>query len=155
MESEKKLCQNCRSSFVVESADFTFYEKIKVPPPTWCPECRSIRRMLPWNQSNLFRKKEARTGNVLFSTYPEQAPLQIYERDYWWSDAWDPTIYGKDVDFSRPFFEQLKELSFEVPWPNKAVRGMVNSDYSNQNSYLKNCYLCFNGGNSEDCLYSV
>jgi hypothetical protein len=31
-------CQNCRKQFTIESDDFAFYEKIKVPPPTWCLE---------------------------------------------------------------------------------------------------------------------
>ncbi len=44
--SENKICQNCQKDFKIESEDFNFYEKIKVPTPTWCPECRMIRRFL-------------------------------------------------------------------------------------------------------------
>ncbi|MDI6602741.1 MAG: hypothetical protein QME57_01295 [Patescibacteria group bacterium] len=40
MNQEKCTCQNCKKEFVIEPEDFAFYEKIKVPPPTWCPECR-------------------------------------------------------------------------------------------------------------------
>lgn len=32
---------------------------------------------------------------------------------------------------------------------------MENSDYSDNCSGLKNCYLCFNTGDSEDSLYSI
>ena len=42
---EIKNCQNCKSDFAIESEDFSFYEKIQVPPPTFCPECRLIRRL--------------------------------------------------------------------------------------------------------------
>ena len=153
MNAETKICQNCRQNFVVEPEDFDFYKKMGVPPPTFCPKCRAIRRMIFLNYSNLYRKKDAKTGEVIFSTYPEDSFVKIYERDYWWSDAWDPMEYGKEIDFSRPFLEQVSELSREVPWANKSVRGMVNSDYCNQASYLKNCYLCINVGNSENCLY--
>ena len=114
-----------------------------------------MRRLIFWNMSQLYRKKDSRTGEVLFSTYPEEAAIQIYEKDYWWQDAWDPMQYGRDLDFSRPFLKQLNELNFAVPWPNKSVRGMVESDYCNQASYLKNCYLCFNGNHGENSLYSV
>ncbi|HJZ10701.1 MAG TPA: hypothetical protein VJ521_01030, partial [Acidobacteriota bacterium] len=155
MNIETKICQNCEQSFVIEPEDFTFYEKIKVPPPTWCPECRAIRRMVFWNQSNLYRKKDSRTGEEIFSTYPARADVKIYDHDYWWSDAWDPMEFGMAIDFSRPFLEQLKELNAKVPLPSRSVRGMVNSDYSNQASYLKDCYPCFNGGNAENCLYCV
>src|SRR3989344_6495278 len=155
MNIETKICQNCEQSFVIEPEDFTFYEKIKVPPPTWCPECRAIRRMVFWNQSNLYRKKDSRTGEEIFSTYPARADVKIYDHDYWWSDAWDPMEFGMAIDFSRPFLEQLKELNAKVPLPSRSVRGMVNSDYSNQASCVKDCYPCFNGGNAENCLYCV
>ena len=42
---EKRTCQNCKKDFTIKSEDFSFYEKIKVPAPTWCPECRMIRRI--------------------------------------------------------------------------------------------------------------
>ncbi len=150
---ETKICQNCKHEFVIEPDDFAFYEKIKVPAPTFCPECRAIRRLIFWNQNNLYKKTEAREGKKVFSTYPEEANVKIYDHDYWWSDKWDPMDFGMEIDFSRPFLEQLKELNDSVPLPNRSIRGFVNSDYCNQASYLKNCYLCFNGNNNENCQY--
>jgi hypothetical protein len=35
------ICQNCKKDFTIELDDFRFYEKIKVPPPTFCPEYRA------------------------------------------------------------------------------------------------------------------
>ena len=35
MNQETKTCQNCKAQFIIEPDDFTFYEKINVPPPTW------------------------------------------------------------------------------------------------------------------------
>jgi hypothetical protein len=32
---ETKICQNCKKNFIIEPDDFGFYEKIKVPPPTF------------------------------------------------------------------------------------------------------------------------
>jgi hypothetical protein len=55
MKTETKTCQNCKKDFTIESEDFNFYEKIKVPPPTFCPECRIIRRMLWRNFRSLFK----------------------------------------------------------------------------------------------------
>jgi len=132
-----------------------FYERMKVPPPTWCPECRAIRRYAFWNERHLFRKTDARSGKQIFSTFPQSSPVKIYEHDYWWSDKWDPMEYGRDYDFSRPFFEQFHELALAVPWPSRSIKNLVRSDYSNQATDLKNCYLCFNGNTSEDCLYGV
>lgn len=39
-QAEKRICQNRKNSFEIEAQDFAFYEKIKVPAPTWCPDCR-------------------------------------------------------------------------------------------------------------------
>jgi len=57
MESEIKNCQNCKKDFTIESDDFGFYEKIKVPPPTFCPECRLIRRLSFRNERALYKRK--------------------------------------------------------------------------------------------------
>jgi len=46
MQSETKLCQNCKQSFNIESDDFSFYEKMEVLPPESCPECRQEQRAL-------------------------------------------------------------------------------------------------------------
>ena len=42
MKSETRNCQNCKKDFIIEPDDFSFYEKIKVPAPTFCPECRMV-----------------------------------------------------------------------------------------------------------------
>ncbi|NVN97437.1 hypothetical protein HXX01_04405, partial [Candidatus Nomurabacteria bacterium] len=55
MKSETKVCQNCKLDFTIEPDDFLFYEKIKVPAPTWCPDCRMIRKMVWRNERTLYR----------------------------------------------------------------------------------------------------
>ncbi|MEZ6209424.1 MAG: hypothetical protein R3B64_02530 [Candidatus Paceibacterota bacterium] len=152
---ENKICQNCKKEFTIESDDFNFYEKIKVPPPTFCPECRMIRRMVWRNEHNLFKKKDIRTGDLVFSSFHEESEVKIYSNDYWWSDKWDSCDYGFDYDFSKPFFEQLHRLFKEVPLPARVNLRDVNSPYSNNASDLKNCYLCFNCITGEDCLYGI
>lgn len=154
MKQEARICQNCQKSFEIYEADFAFYEKIKVPPPTWCPDCRMIRRMAFWNERNFFKRKDE-NGKIFLSSFPPEAPLKLVDKDVWWSDEFDATKYGRDYDFSRPFFDQLRELMLEVPAPVRSVRNMVNSDYSNNANNLKNCYMCFNSSYNEDCLYGV
>jgi hypothetical protein len=153
MNSETRNCQNCKQAFAIEPDDFAFYEKIKVPPPTWCPECRMIRRFAFRNETHLFRRKDAHDGKEIFSSFPAAAPVVAYETDYWFSDGWDPMGYGKDPDFSRPFLEQFRDLMQAVPLYAKSVQEMVNSDYCDQAGWLKNCYLCFNAGELENSAY--
>lgn len=46
MNQETKTCQNCKQNFIIEPEDFLFYEKIKVPPPTFFPECLTKREKI-------------------------------------------------------------------------------------------------------------
>lgn len=155
MGSETKTCQNCKQQFTIDPEDFDFYKKMSVPPPTFCPECRMKRRFAWRNEHNLYRRKDDASGKDIFAGFPPDTPLKIYEKEYWISDSWDPLAYGKDYDFSRPFFEQFKELMYAVPWPSRSVTRIVNSDYCDQAGDIKNCYLCFNLDRSEDSSYIV
>ncbi len=155
MQAETKHCQNCKQNFTLESDDFLFYEKINVPPPTFCPDCRAQRRMNWRNEHNLFKKKDEATGEMIFSVYHPDSPIKIYNNEYYLSDAWDAMDYGREYDFSRSFFEQFNELMLAVPAKSRNISRDINSDYSNNAGDLKNCYLCFNVNNAEDCAYGV
>src|SRR3989339_1645036 len=61
----------------------------------------------------------------------------------------------KNYDFSNAFFEQIKELYNSVPWGIMWSMDMVNCEYSGGVSFSKNCYMCFDSGYDEDCMYNV
>ena len=155
MNSEIKSCQSCKKDFVIEPDDFAFYEKMKVPAPTWCPTCRARRRLALRDFRVLYKRKSDWSGETIFSIFSQSSPNKVYDRDVWWSDQWDPMQYGQEYNFSRPFFEQLRELFLKVPQPSQTVWNMVNSDYSSGSSNLKNCYLAFVCTTCEDCMYSA
>ena len=115
MNSETRSCQNCKQDFIIEAEDFSFYEKIKVPPPTWCPECRFQRRLLWRNERNLYHRQCELCNRNFITMYSADKPFSVYCPECWWSDKWDSLRYGRDYDFSRPFFEQFKELMLRVP----------------------------------------
>lgn len=153
MEREIKKCANCREDFVVDAQDFEFYAKIKVPAPTWCSECRAKRRFIWRNEKTLWKRKSSVTGKEIVSMIPE--PFAACENEYWWSDKWDVLDYGREYDFSRPFFEQLKSLIRGVPWSNISSLNAVNSEYCNNVLDLKNCYFVFDSGYCEDSAYLI
>jgi len=155
MKSETKNCQNCKQDFIIEPEDFVFYEKMKVPAPTFCPQCRFQRRIAFRNERKLFRNINARTDEKILTLYPPESGIVVYTDEDFRSDLWDPMDFGVDYNFQKPFFEQFLELMKKVPHParNYFVDTMVNSDYCGNCGYLKNCYLIFNSNNSEDCAY--
>ncbi len=150
---ETKNCQNCKKDFTIETDDFSFYEKIKVPPPTFCPECRLQRRFI-WRNEGILNKRKCDlcnksiiTNNALYNKFP------IYCSDCWYGDKWDAINYGKDYDFTKPFFIQWKELLDVTPNINLWGLGNTNSEYTNYTGYSKNIYLS-NATNCEDVSYS-
>src|SRR3989338_7300352 len=114
---ETKNCQNCKQDFTIEPEDFSFYEKIKVPPPTFCFDCRAQRRMMFRNERVLYKRPNNAPGKEeqIISIHRPGTPLTVYDDRTWWSDKWDPLSYGQSYDFSRPFFTQFKELYMAIP----------------------------------------
>lgn len=155
MNQESRECQNCKENFVVEPEDFRFYEKIKVPPPTFCSRCRLQRRLAFFNLWQLYKRKCDLCGQEKISIFPPDAPYTVYCPECWWSDGWDPLRYGRDYDFKRTFFEQFNELLHTAPLLGLSIDldTVRVSPYNNHAGHLKNCYLLFFGDFNEDCSY--
>ena len=153
MQSESRVCQKCNKKFTITPDDFGFYEKIKVPPPTFCPECRYIRRLLDRNEYNLYRRKCDATSESIISIYRQDAPFPVYNQEYWKSDKFEAMEYGRDFDFSLPFFEQYEDLRRSVPHLAMVNSNSVNSEYTNQANNNKDCYILVTSDYSEKCLY--
>jgi len=147
-------CQNCAQEFDVSPDDENLCKKLEVPAPTWCPKCRLQRKMSRRNERSLYKATCAKCSKETISMYDKNSPYAVYCRECWWSDAWDPTSYGKDYDFSQSFFEQFKDLSREVPRAALLQKGDIESPYTNYTDHNKNSYLIFNCGFLEDSMYN-
>jgi hypothetical protein len=80
----------------------------------------------------------------------------VYCNKCWWSDKWDPKSYSKDIDFSRPFFEQFRELQDTVPLLamfNDNGVGSINCEYTQNTTFAKNCYMGAMTWFTEDIMY--
>jgi hypothetical protein len=155
-KNENRTCQNCKKDFTIEPDDFSFYEKIKVPPPTFCPECRRQRR-LSWRNDYVFYNRECDLcKRKIISIYSHDSPQVIYCNKCWWSDSWDPKSYAIDFDFTRPFFEQFKEFRESIPTlalVNDNGTGSTNCEYVQNVQYSKNCYMAMVSWKIENCMY--
>ena len=149
---ETKNCQNCHLDFVIDERDQNYYKKIDVPHPTWCSKCRFERRMSTHNVWSVYWRNCAKCEKRTLSMYNKTVPIEVYCNDCWWSDEWDGTEYGMEYDPTRNFFEQVYELSRKTPWVAQEVLAptMVNSEFCNGASYLRNCYLTFWADYSEN-----
>lgn len=148
-----KNCQNCKNNFVVEQEDSNFYEKIKVPPPTFCPDCRLTRKLAWRNERTLYKRSCDLCNKNIISMHRLGAIFPVYCHDCWWGDEWSPLDYGINYDPNKNFFEQFNELQKKVPRPHAYSTANINSEYCNHSAHMKNSYLVFGSWFSEDCGY--
>ncbi len=158
-----KKCRQCLDSFETtpdeESQRRLVAVKVgsqefPIPEPSLCPLCRLQQRMVWRAELHLYKRKSSRSNRDIISYYPPEIPHKIYHREEFWSDDWNALDYGRDFDFTRPFFEQFSELMLEVPL--LALSGNnneENSEYINNASWNKNCYLVAGANYSENCYY--
>src|ERR1044072_519093 len=151
---ETTTCQSCKINFVIEPEDFDFYKKIDVPPPTFCPECRLVRRLVWRNMRSLYKRKCDLCGQEKIGVYSPDKPFRVYCSSCWWGDAWDGLTYGREYDFSKTFHHQFKELMAEAPLLSRFVYEdpILRYEYTNMARNLKDCYLVFNCGTKENGL---
>lgn len=153
-QSEIKICQNCQGSFTIDTQDFDFYKKIQVPSPTWCPECRMVRRFLFRNERCLYRCQCQLCGQNILSNYPIDQNLKIYCSDCWWSDKWDGEDYKRDYDFNKSFFEQFREFFRMAPLINLWGFDNTGAEYANYSAHCRNIYSSVSIVGGENVYYS-
>lgn len=146
----QKLCANdwCKEFFEITPEDMAFYEKVSpivngktyaIPLPDMCFSCRLQRRAAFYNSRSLYRRTCDLTGKPIISVFSPDKPFKVYDKDAWFTDAWDPLFYGRTFDFSRPFFPQFRELMEAVPLQSISHIGPdnINSDFTNDNYKVK------------------
>ncbi|MES2023865.1 MAG: hypothetical protein V4439_04230 [Patescibacteria group bacterium] len=158
MQSETKTCQNCNSDFIIEPNDFGFYEKVKVPPPTFCPRCRMQRRFTWRNNLSFYSRPCALCNKSGITLYSPDSGITVYCNKCWFGDKWDPKSYAQDYDFSKPFFTQFLELLKRVPQVatvNDDGIASLNCQWTHDCWFAKNCYMVFYSWQIENIMYST
>lgn len=161
----QQSCRQCSAGFEVTDDDLAFLQKVSpviggvrydVPPPTLCPDCRTKRRIAWRNERSLYLRPCEICRKTKVSSYAPESPLHTCCKECIHGDRWDAMSYGRDIDWSKPFLENLKDLMSAVPLMMLFQSGtVVNCDYINfAGTDCRNCYLIFNSGRAEDCYYA-
>lgn len=157
-----QACQKCSQDFEITEEDLSYYNdmspvfgatKFALPAPQFCPACRQQRRLAYRNERSLYRRNCDLCKRPVLSVYSPDKPYTVYCKDCWWADQWDGMDYGQDFDFSRPFFEQFRELKAKTPKLAIINFSEENSDYTNYGYQNKDCYLMFTSDENEKCYY--
>ena len=150
---ETKTCQNCKADFTIEPDDFGFYEKMHVPAPTFCSDCRHQRRLAIRNERVFYYRTCDSCDQKIISYYHPNKKQVVWCPSCWWSDKLDPFVCGRDFDFNRPFFEQFQEMYKEVPTLSLDIVNCKNSDYVSYCGDDNYCYFDIAGERNEYCYY--
>jgi hypothetical protein len=148
------ICKQCKSTFQISSWDREFYQKMMVPEPSTCPDCRMQLLQAFHPGTKLYHRKSDQSGKPIISMHSADKLYPVYSVDEWWSDSWDALDYGRDFDFSKPFFPQFFELYNAVPHMANLNAKSENCDFSNSVGNSKNVYYSFKIYRSEDVYYS-
>src|SRR6185295_3633885 len=104
-------CRKCATEFKIAPESMAFYERMGVPTPRNCPDCRMRQRIMFRNEHKLYKRTCDGTGKSIISIYDTAVSFPVYHYDFYWSDHWDPLSYGQEINFSKSFFEQFAALS--------------------------------------------
>jgi len=146
-------CIECSQNFDYLSGEKEAYKKQDFPLPLNCNECRQRRRMIFRNERSLYYNKSSKSGKKIITIYSEDAPFKIIDQDEWWDDSFDATIYERNFDFTKPFFEQFKDLQKDVPRWARQHLDCENAEFTNNCANVKNSYLDFSCNDCEDIFY--
>jgi hypothetical protein len=150
----EKKCRNCERGFFILQEDLDYYARLEVPPPTWCPFCRHIRRHGHINDYVYYQRKCDQCDKSMISIYPEKTEYTVYCVACWFSDDRDDSETGRDYDFTRSFFAQFSELLKDSPQVGLSQSNCENCEYAQSIADCRNCYLISESSNNEDCMYS-
>ena len=149
----KKICTISGIEFEVTDADLKFYKKMNVSVPTVCPEERQRKRLAWRNERSLYRRKCDSCAKSMIAVYEQDVEFPVYCRNCWLSDTWEAKAFGRDFDFSRPFFDQFADLLKTVPKLAVINERSENSEFTHLSDQNKNCYLLVGTARCEDSLF--
>mgnify|MGYP001596157338 FL=1 len=158
LSPQDKICRQCDTPFHIFQEDIDFYKIFKVPPPTFCPDCRMQRRLsYRVNFLPVFYKRDCSAPGhkeKIISFYSNKNPTKVYDDEYYLSDSWDDLEFGLSYDSKKSFFNQFQTLSNNVPHQSlHKDPASVNSDYVVTGVSAKNCYYVAAPVHSEDIQY--
>ncbi|MDC0357435.1 hypothetical protein OAO01_01340 [Oligoflexia bacterium] len=154
-EIARPNCAQCGASFAIFQSEQPTYDAFDIPQPELCFDCRFQHRLAFYNRRSLYRRTCDFTGKPIVSIFSPDKPFKVYEKDVWQSDQWNALEYGRDFDFKRPFFEQFRELIEDVPAQALTILGKnENSEFTNDNLRMKDCYLVFDADNAQGVMYA-
>ena len=159
---EQRKCTDCSKLYTISPLDKLFYwkvgpivdgQKFAIPYPEFCRHCRRERRLLHRNHTNFYMTACDQSGRKMLSTHHPGKHFPVYFHETWWEKKRRALEFGREIDFSRPFFDQLAELQTDVPVESMRIVNSDNSEFCNGMVDCRDCYLCTGCRRCWDCMF--
>ncbi len=124
-----------------------------VPAPSLCPEERQRKRLVWRNERTLYRRTCDLCKKSMIATHDKNVPFSVYCKDCWFGDKWNAKKFGRDFDFSRPFFEQFADLMRAVPRRSILNERSENCEFTHYSIQNKNCFFLVGTALCEDSMF--
>lgn len=72
------VCVDCGKNFKIVSQEQEFYQKMKLPEPTTCSECRHKKRFSKRNPRKLWERSCTQCASPTLSSYAPERPEKVY-----------------------------------------------------------------------------
>lgn len=77
------VCRDCRRNYRIIQQEFDFYQRMKLPLPDKCDQCRHKRRLMRKNSHQLWERNCCTCSEVITTSYsPERAEIVYCEKCY-------------------------------------------------------------------------
>ena len=162
---ERRTCHWCWEEFPLYQWDLDLLEKLTpkvgdtsfpISKPRLCSHCKERKKLIFRNEWSYYKRKCDKCWKGIVSvSAPEYVWSPMYCFECWWSDEFDATQYGQEIDWEKSLLEQLSTLKQKVPhlalaqWTTNE-----NSRYTQHTEFVKDCYLCGAIIRAEKSLYS-
>lgn len=156
---EWRICRRTGKEFPIFNSEKFLLEKIspiivdkkyQLSLPQLSPEARQMKRLI-WRNERKFYKFINSQGKSEISTIASQMWLKIVSQSEFYD--YDHLQYG--LSYSGDLFDDMWKLFKNMPYPSKLNNNMENSEYCNQESDDKNCYLNAWWHRNENSMYTT
>lgn len=160
METIEKICKHCWDTFKITKEEILLLEKLSpkiwwelflIDIPKICPECRQRLRLAFRNERKFYNEICYKCGEKEISTISKESWRKIFCQK-----CYNEEDKGKYYEeYNGDFQSSLLNLFKKVPYKSKLIMNMENSEYCNQESDDKNCYLNTGWHFNENSFYNT
>jgi hypothetical protein len=160
METIEKICKHCWDTFKITEEEILLLEKLSpkiwwelflIDIPKICPECRQRIRLAFRNERKFYNEKCSHCWKKEISTISTEMREKIVCQQCWFKENLEKYDEEYDGDFSACLFRLFKK----VPYRSRLIANMENSEYCNQETDDRDCYLNTGWHFNENSLYNT